>query len=111
MKIGSIVVCMPADVQPGLHIDWQPIQDEKTPYMIREVVTLLGNLSPTHVLFEEGIIGHGTDGSELAFPISRTREILPPEDISEEVEDMMCVPLVKSFEKALGAAEEFFKKP
>jgi len=95
MKVGGIVVCLPIgtidSTQAGF-IKWLPVQDKNTPYTIRGI-----DKSPISgrrgVTFEEGVIGHNKSGKELMFPIENIREILPPEDIAEEVEDMMCVPM------------------
>lgn len=66
--------------------------DEKTPYMIREFlpseVTANGI---SGVYFEEGVIGY-YNGIELAFPANAVREILPAEDISEQIEEIIFQP-------------------
>jgi len=96
MKPGSIVVCRKIAVgdinEP--YVKWLPQMDEKTPYMIRDECMCEGTKEVV-VFFEEGIIGYNIHNYELGFPLSHIREILPPEDIAEQVEDMMCVPVDK----------------
>lgn len=90
MKPGTIVVCLKANIHPTItgKVKWLPVQDENTPYMIREIGGKIdGNKG---VSFEEGVIGY-SNSSELLFPLARVREILPAEDIREQIEDMMLV--------------------
>lgn len=91
MRVGSIVVVRP--VPQGRfapYIKWLPVQDENTPYMVREIRS---ESSGYGVLLEEGIIGYTPKGVEIGIKMPYVKEVLPPEDIAEEVENMMCVPL------------------
>jgi hypothetical protein len=86
MKVGSIVVVRSLSDRNHLfesYIKWLPVDDEKTPYQIR------GILGET-VIFEEGIIGH-YNGNELGIDINWVREILPPENIEKQIEEIMCI--------------------
>lgn len=92
MKPGSIVVVKPVPYgQWRPYIKWVPVQDENTPYMVRQIRD--EHEGEPGILFEEGVIGYTPKGVELGIKMSYVKEILPPEDIAEEVEDMMCVPL------------------
>ncbi len=93
---GTIVVCLKASADPQMaqYIKWLPVMDENTPYMIRDFIPASQVWDKVDaVTFEEGIIGHIPNGGEIYFPASLVREILPAEDISEEVEDMMLLPM------------------
>jgi len=94
MKVGSIVVCLYVDASEDKDKDikWLPVMDEKTPYMIRSIKNNCASGS-IGVLFEEGVIGLLPSGSELQFPIEKVREILPPENISEQIEEFMKQPV------------------
>lgn len=61
-------------------IKWLPIQDEKTPYVVRDIID-------GGVVLQEGIIGVML-GSELALRPEYVIELLPPEDISEEIKEI-----------------------
>lgn len=91
MQPGSIVVVKPFKVQKIAlpYVEWLPIQDENTPYMIREIFSEFGQ---EFVRFEEASIGRDTRGNELGLSINYVREILPPEDITEVIEDCICIP-------------------
>lgn len=96
MKPGTIVVVLPlrhkiSESAMSL-VKWLPQDDEKTPYMIREEVLCPVSNSRTFYL-EEGIIGYNCCGDELGLGIDDLRELLPPEDISEEIEEIMSEPL------------------
>lgn len=91
MKPGTIVVCLKVTPQgePGTWVEWLPIMDEKTPYMIREVDVCKGTQQDI-VRFEEGVLGYNpNNGGELGFPITHVREILPPGEISEEIKEVL----------------------
>jgi len=92
MKVGSIVVVKPIGKVPDKYkhvVKWLPTQDEQTPYMIRQIGKFEGGKG---VMFEEGAIGYD-NSQEIMLHVRFVREILPPEDISEQIEDMMYVPL------------------
>lgn len=91
MKPGTIVVCLPISPkgEPGTWVEWAPVMDEKTPYMVRNTDYCEGT-KRNMVRFEEGIIGYNPySGVELGFPISHVREILPPGEISEEIKEVL----------------------
>jgi len=96
MKVGSIVVVKPFIAHPfhAPFIKWEPVKDEKTPYMIREIGK--GGDGTPAAVFEEGIIGYLPGNIEIALYCNVLIELLPPEDIAEQVEDMICVPLKDS---------------
>jgi len=74
------------------YVKWIPQDDEKTPYVIRgESVCLVNNCRIFYL--EEGIIGYNPNGDEIGIAINDLRELLPPEDISEVVEEIMCEPV------------------
>mgnify|MGYP003463092310 CR=1 FL=1 len=79
MKPGSLVVVTePVDATGFPGVEWLPVGDNETPYVIREIVEYpLG----TAVLFEEGVIGRDPKG-EIALSIEIVREIQPPEEVS-----------------------------
>jgi hypothetical protein len=91
MRPGAIVVVTKCEPHPSMmkHVIWLPVADSKTPYMLREVLSedKMEN-GVVAVYFEEGIIGLAY-GTEIAFPIEWVKEILPPEDISEVIEECM----------------------
>lgn len=89
MKPGSIVICLFVETHPDWnpYVKWLPKMDEKTPYMIREILESDNNI--IGVYFEEGIIGYNSRNQELLFPISHVREILPPDEISEEIKEII----------------------
>lgn len=89
MKPGSIVVCLPVETHPNwiYVVKWLPAMDEKTPYMIREI--LEAQDGTIGVYFEEGIIGYNSRNQELLFPANSVREILPPDEISEEIKEIV----------------------
>lgn len=92
MKVGSIVVVKPIPIGWALpFVKWTPIQDEKTPYMVREVVN--GELG-IGIYLEEGVIGYGPDDLELGIHVEYVREVLPPEDISELIEECISEPIL-----------------
>lgn len=92
MKVGTIVVCLPLQMEripkeniP--HIKWLPVQDEKTPYIIR-----FYDKETKSVSFEEGIIAVAPDGMEIGYPVRLVREILPPGEIPEEIAEVLSAP-------------------
>lgn len=99
MKAGTIVVVLPfGPIHPAFkaRITWLPVADEKTPYMVRgsEICPVFG----VRVYFlEEGIIGYNENGDEFGIEEKLLRELLPPEDISEVMEeiqtDFIALPL------------------
>lgn len=93
MQVGSIVVVIPGKIPKEFipYVQWMPISDEKTPYMVRGFNKYISG--DVGVLLEEGVIGYGYDGVELGMAQEHLREILPPEDITDQVEDLICVPL------------------
>ena len=93
MKPGTIVVVIPHDINPSMTrlgwIKWYPVMDEKTPYMIRSINTDPLFKTPVYY-FEEGIIGYNPNNRlELGLNIECLRELLPPEDISEQIEEII----------------------
>lgn len=96
MKPGSIVVVLPLpDFKPTPNdgVKWLPITDERTPYVIRQFDNS-SNCGTPCATFEEGCIGHHpTTHEEYAWDARYLREIAPPEDISNFIEEMMCEPV------------------
>ena len=97
MKPGTIVVVLPHNIDPMMvkegWIKWYPVTDEKTPYVIRSVTTDPALRTPVYHL-EEGIIGYNPHiNKELGLNKECLRELLPPEDISEEIEEIMSEPV------------------
>ena len=92
MKPGSIVVVLPFEPvdQYKPFIKWLPVADEKTPYMLRNVMPSEYDVSGIMCNFEEGVIGYDplNPGVELCIGASKLRELLPPEDISEMIEEI-----------------------
>lgn len=88
MKVGSIVVCLPFPIRLEQipRIKWLPITDKKTPYMVRNLGEHLGT---KWITFEEGVIGIGKFGQEIALDSQYVKEILPPEHISKEIEEII----------------------
>jgi len=89
MKVGSIVVALTMPPLPDKskpYVKWLPVQDEETPYMVREIFE---DDEPL-IRLEEGIVGYNPEtGVEYGLPMKYFREILPPEDISEVIEECM----------------------
>ena len=89
MQIGSIVVVLPVPkdyIVPW--VKWLPTDDGKTPYIIRssDMCPVSGEI----FRFEEGIMGFNPINKiESGMPKKYLREILPPEDISEHIEEIM----------------------
>ena len=58
MRPGTIVVCLPCPTG-NPYVKWEPVMDEKTPYMIREFIPKEQTYdNQDGVYFEEGVIGH-----------------------------------------------------
>jgi len=95
MRVGSIVVVKKlriSDFQRKF-IKWLPVDDEKTPYIIRSNLVEKGVVMNT---LEEGIIGYGQNGDiELHIEDFQLREVLPPEDINEEIQELLSEPLME----------------
>lgn len=92
MQVGSIVVVLPLHIPPECipdPIKWLPVQDEKTPYMVRSIDHLKHGVS---VCLEEGVIGYSYTGGEWGIRPEFLREVLPPEDLTEFIEECCCVP-------------------
>ena len=89
MKVGSIVVVKPIPIGGPLasFVKWLPIQDEKTPYMVRRY-------EDNAVTLEEGVVGM-LGGEELLIKEEYVKEVLPPEDLTEFIEECCCVPMEK----------------
>ena len=84
---GSIVAIKPLGISPApLFVKWMPRDDEKTPYTVREVVDFEDGMG---VLLEEGIIGFFIDDLEIGISINYIIELLPPKDISEEIQEII----------------------
>lgn len=92
MGIGSIVVIKPHQeiILFSLipHIKWYPVCDEKTPYIIRDIkkCPFNGLIGAT---FEEEIIGYNGYEKELGIDLKLLTELLPPEDISEKINNII----------------------
>ena len=87
MKVGSIVAIKPGHKHDHPNIVWMPVTDGKTPYVIREIVTC--SVKKSYVAyFEEGIIGYSSLGIEIGILLESLIELLPPEDISEEIKNI-----------------------
>lgn len=85
IKPGSIVAIKPFIPNDNrIYVKWLPVCDEKTPYIVRDVLHFNNTKIPAAV-FEEGIIGYHPDGVELNIGFEHLVELLPPEDISEEI--------------------------
>ena len=61
-------------------IKWLPVQDEQTPYVVRDIID-------GGVVLQEGVIGIMLM-SELCIRPEYVIELLPPEDISEEIKEI-----------------------
>lgn len=95
MKVGSIVVVLPfkdkIDSSVISYVKWLPADDERTPYMIRDIE--ICNDGSMSAVFEEGIIGY-IRNKELSLAAEYIREIQPPEDITEIIEEALCEPML-----------------
>lgn len=106
MKVGSIVVVLPLPkvVESVAHlVKWLPVSDENTPYMVRSIFD--DKNKDVLVTLEEGIVGYNTDGIEFGIPIEYFREILPPEDLTELIEECCCVPVGDKIRQAIKRME------
>ena len=114
MKVGSIVVVKPIPASSIDHlIKWKPIQDEETPYMIRGIDTYNGETSGERILcviFEEGIIGYHSDGLEIYLKKDYVREILPPENLEEFIEECCCVPVENTIANGVKRIQNGLRK-
>lgn len=89
MQPGSIVVVKQVPLGHWApFIKWMPIQDEKTPYMVRDIREDSGS-----VILEEGIIGYSPKGVELSILRHYVREILPPGDLTKIIEECIYCPV------------------
>lgn len=91
MKPGTIVVVLPLRYKIAedlkSYVKWLPQDDEKTPYVIRGENYC--PISDSRIFYlEEGVIGYNRRGMEIGLGIKDLREILPPEDISEVIEEI-----------------------
>lgn len=93
MRPGTIVVCLPHKPL-NEYITWYPQLDKRTPYMIREFLgkDRIQGHQDEGVYFEEGVIGV-YNGNEIAYPVRFLREILPPDDIPEEIKERVEEPM------------------
>lgn len=92
MNIGSLVVTLPSvsivqDWAKPL-VKWLPAGDEETIYTIREILRDPYDNGEC-VRLEEGVIGYGPTGSELALDINDVREVQPPMDLSLLIEEVI----------------------
>lgn len=87
MKVGSLVVVKPLPPAISLVV-WEPKDDESTIYTIRGIVHC-----PVYIedvaFFEEGVLGYNTMGEELGIPLEWLREIQPPQDLTELIEECL----------------------
>jgi hypothetical protein len=82
MKVGSIVVVIrPVDTAGNPDVRWLPVGDNKTLYVVRELVDFHGT---PEVLLEEGVIGFNPNGSEISLKLHIVKEVQPPEEVSIE---------------------------
>lgn len=75
MKEGSIVVVLKLPKLQGRIaslVKWLPTDDEKTPYMIRELRKDITGIVVAR--FEEGVIGYNNMNMELGIPIEYLRD-------------------------------------
>ena len=91
MDIKSIVVIKPAEINPDMAhlIQWQPVRDEKTPYVIRGFDTCPISKG-TVVYLEEDVVGYNDVGKEIGVNISFCIEILPPGEVC--IEELISEP-------------------
>ena len=91
MDIKSIVVIKPAELAHEMArlIKWQPIRDEKTPYVIRGF-DVCPVSKETVVFLEEGVVGYNDVGKEIGVNISFCIEILPPGEVC--IEELISEP-------------------
>ena len=82
MEIGSIVAIknFPINPEVGSWAKWIPTCDERTPYVIRDIV-----INPADgielCMFEEGVIGYNPHlNKELGIGKNHLIELLPPEE-------------------------------
>lgn len=83
MGPGSIVVVLPLPDSYRSLCDWVPVDDEKTHYMIRDVVPSGFSGKPMAYL-EEGSLGWFM-GEEIGFDLEYLREVMPPDDLAIEL--------------------------
>lgn len=105
MQVGSIVVVK--KIGPSCYdhlIKWKPVDDNKTPYMVR------GINDYGSVIFEEGVIGYWSNGDEIHLKKEWIVEILPPEDITEQVDEMISVPIPNTINNTLQKMKLSLKK-
>jgi hypothetical protein len=97
MKVGSLVVVLqyPPGVREGFNniphmkIDWIPVDDESTVYTVRAFQDNNEQDVPQVVLLEEGVIGHNVySGIELGMPPFGLKEIQPPMELDELMEEI-----------------------
>lgn len=84
MDIGSIVAVKKLSISEQWipHIKWLPVDNERDPYVIREIV------HPKHgdpyAFLEEGILGYHYD-NEIGIVLDYLIELLPPGSIEMEL--------------------------
>lgn len=96
MKEGSIVVVkkLPSELDDRIKdsVKWLPIDDQKTPYVLRD-----GELEYGKMIwrFEEGVIGYNPFTKiEWGIPSDLLIEILPPEEqvnVQELVQELVTI--------------------
>lgn len=64
-------------------LEWLPIQDEKTPYMIKHMGVCPCGCGNSMGFLEEGIIGYDIrTGAEIGIFVDFLIELMPPEKVS-----------------------------
>lgn len=87
MKVGSLVVVKKLPVIPAPErIEWLPVDDESTPYVIRNI-TRCAVSGDDVAHFEEGIIGFN-DTVELGVPLEYLREVQSPDDLESMLSEV-----------------------
>lgn len=88
MKEGSIVVVKKLPPTRNNGVTWMPVDDERTPYMIRDMFECPCLKVPL-ARFEEGIMGYHHTGIEYGLELAYLKEILPPDEIVYQIEEII----------------------
>lgn len=92
MKPDSLVVVLPFPKDPNImqYVKWLPVEDEETIYTVRSIEEENGY---ERILFNEGVIGHLPNEQEIGLYIKFVREVQPPMDLTEVLENTICQPI------------------
>lgn len=87
MRSKSLVVVLPLNkwreeaLSNGWDIKWEPVDNEKEVYMLRDVKPCM-NTGKMTAIFEEGIIAKNPQGCELGINLEYLREIDEPDELN-----------------------------